>query len=84
MIKATDFISDEAKKEAEQVAIAQLTGTFSEEIAKSILGNMEKFKGWDSEQVVENLKHNLLERYQTGDMIGVATYSMLLWNLQQK
>ena len=84
MIKSTDFISDEAKKEAEQVAIANLANAFSEEMVKRIFGEMEKFKGWDTEGAKETLHQRIGECVNAGDMVGLAAHAMFLWNLQQK
>jgi len=85
MIKATDFISDDAKKEAEQQALGMLLDAFAKEIGGKVFQKLENgYSGWDNPEMLDNLKKKLLENYQRGDMVDVAALAMMLWNLQQK
>jgi hypothetical protein len=85
MIKTTDFISDDAKKEAEQIALGTLLDTFAKEMGQKIFLQMQKgYQGWDKSEMIETLKQKLLTNFEKGDMVDVSILAMFLWNLQQK
>ena len=85
MIKSTDFITESARKEAEQLALAQLLSSFTDAMASKVMQKVEKgYVGWDQPQIASVLEQKLTENLQKGDMIDVANLAMMLWNLQQK
>ncbi len=85
MIKATDFISDEAKKTAQTEALGVLVDVFVKEMGADIFSNLEKgYAGWDETKNADEIKRRLLTSFQNGDMVTVASCAMFLWNLQKQ
>jgi len=85
MIKSINYISDQAKKEAELQALGELMNIFTDEMLKKLIYNVEKGKsGWDSPEIIESLKNQLSNNINNQDWVDVANISMMLWNLKQK
>ena len=84
MIKSTDFVSEEAKKNAETEALGALLDAFAKEIGGKIFTKMEAgYSGWDDLQTANHLRKKLLTNFENNDMVDVAALAMFLWNLQQ-
>lgn len=84
MIKSTDYIPDDARKEAEQSALAELLGIFSKEMAQKVMLKLESgYSGWDNPTVEATMRQKLEKNLQENDMVDVAVLAMMLWNLKQ-
>lgn len=85
MIKATDFVSEEAKRAAEADALGALLDVFVKEVGSKIFTKLQAgYTGWDDLRLAEEIKKKLLTNFQRGDMVDVAACAMFLWNLNQK
>lgn len=85
MIKSTDYITDEAKKEAQQDALGALLDAFVKEMGGKIFQKMEAgYFGWDDERNLTMLQQKLADNMNKNDMVDVAALAMMIWNLQQR
>lgn len=85
MIKATDFVSEEAKKAAEAEALGALPDAFAKEMGGKIFEKLQAgYTGWDDATIETALKRKLLTNYENGDMVDVAACAMLIWNLHDQ
>lgn len=85
MIKTNNFISDEAKKDAETKAIGVLMNLFTDKMVEKLRKNLEKGKsGWDDPSISDVLKTQLSDNINDADWVDVAVISMFLWNLNQR
>lgn len=85
MIKSTDFIKEEAKRNAETEALGTLLDVFAKEVGAKIFEKLQKgYSGWDDSLNEEEIKRRLLTNYHKGDMVDVAACAMFLWNLKDK
>jgi argininosuccinate synthase len=85
MIKATDFISKEAKQAAETEALGAVLDVFAKEIGGKIFIKLEKgYFGWDDPANLNEIRKRLLTNFEKGDMVDVAALAMFIWNLQNK
>ena len=83
MIKATDFVSEEAKHAAEAEALGALLDVFVKEVGAKIFTKLQEgYHGWDDPKNLDEIKKRLLTNYQKDDMVDVAACAMFLWNLQ--
>lgn len=84
MIKSTDFVTEEAKKAAQQEALGVLLDAFVKEMGGKIFTKIEEgYTGWDNPEKVQDLRRKLLTNFEKGDMVDVAALAMFLWNLSQ-
>jgi hypothetical protein len=85
MIKATDYLSPEAKMAAEQTALGNLLDAFTKEVGQKLLKKIgEGYTGWDNPQLELIMREKLLANLEKQDMVDVAALAMMLWNLHQK
>ena len=88
MIRAVNFISDTAKREAEQQAIGALMNAFTDEMLHKLIDGliMSNYGGWDNgtPESIESLKSKLADSINNQDWSDVANIAMFLWNLKQK
>jgi hypothetical protein len=85
MIKATDFVPEEAKQAAQAEALSALLDTFAKEIGAGIFAKMQEGPiKWDDIQLDEEIRRNLLTNFKNDDMVGVAMNAMFLWNFKSK
>ena len=85
MIKATDFVSEDAKQKAQAEALGALLDVFAKEMGAKIFTKLQAgYTGWDDPTMESVLKRKLLTNYENGDMVDVAACAMLLWNLHDQ
>lgn len=85
MIRAINFVSEEAKKQAETQALGSLMNAFTDKIVEKLIDGVSEGKsGWDDPESADRLHNQLLENLKKADWVDVAALSMILWNLEQK
>ncbi len=84
-INSTDFVTNEAKKAAQQEALGALLDAFVKEMGGKIFQKMEEgYVGWDDVSQIKLMKEKLLTNLENGDMVDVAALAMFLWNLNEE
>jgi hypothetical protein len=87
MIRAVNYISETAKREAEQQAIGALMNAFTDGMVHELTSKLDtSYAGWDNgtTESVETLKSRLADSINNQDWVDVANIAMFLWNLRQK
>lgn len=86
MIRSIDFVSAEAKTQAQTQALGALMNGFTDEMAKELMGAIQsgKIEKWDDPESTEKLHEKLLGSLKTANWVEVAGLAMLIWNLGQK
>jgi hypothetical protein len=84
MIRAINYVPEEAKKQAETQALGSLMNVFTEKMVQRLMEGVSKGKtGWDAPESMEKLRESLLVNLKAADWVDVATIAMMLWNLEQ-
>ena len=77
MIRAIDYVSEEAKTQAQTQALGALMNSFTDEMAKGLMAAVQsgQIKEWDDPESFEELQNKLLESLKAANWTEVAAFS---------